>query len=44
MRQLSIMVIKYHNLGTNVNEFQMDSLACSIRGLHHKHSWYELNM
>jgi len=36
MRQLSIMVIKYHNLGTKVNEFQMDNLAYSIRLLHHK--------
>jgi len=36
MRQLSIMVIKYHNLGTKVNEFQMESLAYSIRRLHHK--------
>jgi hypothetical protein len=36
MRQLSMMVMKYHNLGTKVNEFQTGSLACGIRDLHHK--------
>jgi len=36
MHQLSLMVIKYHNLCTKVNEFQTGSLACSKRDLHYK--------